>query len=98
MLAMPRRASWAARTVPDAPRPTFATAVRRSDFVVRPVLRVRRACLALSHMVIHACDHLARGLGKDAGHDGVNQASSTSADQFCPDQNRACAVRRPAHA
>src|SRR5436305_1508436 len=94
---MPRRASWAARIVPDAPPPTTATCPW-SDFVVRPVLRVGRARLALHHMLVHAGDRLARGLREQPGHDGVHQARTARSDQPRADRDRANAVVGPGHA
>src|SRR5438270_1848327 len=93
---MPRRASWAARMVPDAPPPTIATCTR-SDFVVRPVLRVGRARLALHHMLVHSGDRLACRLGEQAGHDGVDQARAARTDQPGADRDCANAVACPAH-
>src|SRR4051794_18747106 len=93
---MPRRASWAARIVPDAPPPTIATCTG-SDFVVRPVLRVGRARLALHHMLVHAGDRLAGGLGEDPGHDGVDQARTARTNQPGADPDGANTVTCPAH-
>src|SRR5438270_3489909 len=93
---MPRRASWAARIVPDAPPPTIATGAR-SDFVVRPVLRVGRARLALHHMHVHSADRSAGGLGEQAGHDGVDQARTARSNQPGADRDCANAVACPAH-
>src|SRR5436190_15680734 len=95
---MPRRASWAARIVPDAPPPTIATVVERSDFVVRPVLRVCGARFAPHHMVVHAADRLARRLGEESGHNRVNHARAARPDQASADRDRANAVTRPTHA
>src|SRR6476646_7215615 len=95
---MPRRASWAARIVPEAPPPTIATAVWRSDFVVRPILRVRRAGFARLDMVVDARHRLARGLREATRNDRVDDRGATRADQLGADLHRADAVPRPAHA
>src|SRR4029079_16769619 len=95
---IPRRASCAARIVPDAPPPIIATVVERSDFVVRPVLRLGRARFALRHMIVHSGNRLAGGLGEQARHDGVNDARTASADQPRANRDRYDAMARPAHA
>src|SRR5438270_9080004 len=71
-LGTPRRASCAARIVPEAPPPTIATG-SRSDFVVRPILRVSGARLAPHHMLVHAGNHLAGSLREEAGNDRVDE-------------------------
>src|SRR4051794_38407515 len=96
--AMPRRASWAARMVPDAPPPTMATAFRRSDLVVRPALRVGRARLTALDMIVDASHGPAGGLGEPAGHGGMDDRRQASADQLAADLHRSDPVARPAHA
>src|SRR3954468_15165694 len=94
---MPRPASWAARIVPDAPPPTIATGTRRSDFVVRPVLRICRAGSALRHVVVHVGDRLARRLREHARDDGMDEAGETGTHQPHADGKRADAMSSPAH-
>ena len=94
---MPRCASCAARIVPDAPPPTIATVVERSDFVVRPVLRVGRARLTPRHMLVHAGNRLAGGLGENSRHDRVNKAGAARSDQPGADRDGAHSMARPAH-
>src|SRR6476646_50755 len=93
---MPRRASCTARMVPEAPPPTIATG-NRSDFVVRPSLRICGAGLSLVHMVVHVRDRLAGGLGKDPWNDSVHYAGETGSDQPGADCSSADAVPSPAH-
>src|SRR5438270_9017592 len=94
---MPRRASWAARIVPDAPPPTIATVVERSDFVIRPILRVGRARLARLDMVVDAGDRPPGSLGEPARNDRVNNRRAPSADQLRADRNGAHSMACPAH-
>src|SRR6185369_7370998 len=94
----PRRASWAARIVPDAPPPTIATGTTRSDFVVRPGLRICSAGFALDHVIVHPLDRLARGLGEPRRNRRMDDAGGARADQLGADLDRADAVTRPAHA
>src|SRR4051812_37660316 len=97
MLAIPRRASWAARMVPEKPPPTIATGTRRSDFIIRPVLRISGARSALHHMVVHVRDGLPRSLGEPAGNDGMHETGKPGAHQLRPDLQSAGAMTRPAH-
>src|SRR4051812_37904470 len=92
----PRFASWAARIVPEAPPPTIATGTR-SDLVVRPVLRVLCAGFARDHVVVHAVDRLARGLGEDTRNYRMTDAGETSPYQANADCHRSKAMPRPAH-
>src|SRR6185503_17214283 len=94
---MPRRASCAASSVPDAPPPTIATAVWRSDFVVRPILRIGRAGFALLHMAVHPVDRLARRLGKEPRHHSMDKAGEARANQRGAYRNRSNAMAGPAH-
>src|SRR3954454_11408885 len=94
---MPRRASWAARMVPEAPPPTIATAARRSDLVVRPILRVSGAGFARLDMVIDASDGLARGFGEPAWHDCMDNRRASCPDQLGADLEGANAMTGPAH-
>ena len=82
--AMPRRASCAARIVPEKPPPTIATGIpvrfhsrANSPGLPRP--------LCASHMVIHAGDGLAGGLGEQRGDHGVDDAGEARADQLGAD-------------
>src|SRR5215216_3000563 len=93
---MPRRASCAARIVPENPPPMIATGTR-SDFIVGPVLRIFSACLAALDMVVDPGHGLSGGLGEQAGHGGVDDCGTTRADQFRADLHRAGAVPRPGH-
>src|SRR6476660_3315736 len=93
---MPRRASWTARSVPEAPPPTIATEIR-SDFVVRPGLRICRARFTLHHVRVHVRDCLARGLREHAGNHRMDKASAPRADQAHADRHCADAMSRPAH-
>src|SRR5437763_7590251 len=83
--------------VPDAPPPTIATVVERSDFVVRPVLRVGRARLARLDMVVDAGNRPPGGLGEPAGNDRVNNGRAAGADQLRADRDGAHSMARPAH-
>src|SRR5947208_1795968 len=94
---MPRRASWAARIVPDAPPPTIATGTR-SDFVVRPVLRICGARFAPHHMIVHAADRLPGGLRKDSWNNRMNETGEARSDETHADAESTDAVPRPAHA
>src|SRR5436309_11577061 len=98
MEAIPRRASWAARIVPEKPPPMIATGARRSDFIIRPALRISRARLALLDMVVDAGDRAPGGLGEPAGDRGMNEGGKPGADQLAADPDRANAVACPTHA
>src|SRR5205085_11372122 len=80
------------------PPPMIATVVRRSDLIVRPVLRLGRARFALHHMVVHAGGGAVGGLGEQARDDGMNQASAARADEPRADRDRARSMADPAHA
>jgi len=84
--------------VPEAPPPTIATAARRSDFVVRPILRVRRARLPPHHVVVHAGNRLAGGLREEPRHDRMDQAGNPGTDQPYTNIYGTDAVPPPAHA
>src|SRR4051812_854577 len=84
--------------VPEAPPPTIATGTCRSDFVVRPVLRVGRAGFALCHVVVHAADRPASRLCKDPRYDSVDQTGEPRADQSHSNCDRSDAMSRPTHA
>src|SRR5258708_4381497 len=95
---MPRRASWAARMVPEKPPPTIATGACRSDFIIRPVLRIRRSSSARLNVVVNARHGLACRLGEDARHHRVYQSRAAGTDQLGADLDCAQPVSRPAHA
>src|SRR5215210_3341111 len=95
---IPRRASCAARIVPDAPPPTIATGTRRSDFIIGPHLWVRRPGFALDHMVMHPLDRLAGSLGEPARHHCVDDAGHPRGHQLCADLQRADAMTKPTQA
>src|SRR6185295_9225133 len=92
---MPRRASWTARMVPEAPPPTIATGAL--NLVVRPGLRVRRASFALIHVVVHVRDRLSGGLREEARHGGVNDTGEAGADQARTDRDGSHTMTSPAH-
>src|SRR5215218_592481 len=94
---MPRFASCAARIVPEAPPPTMATGTCRSDFVVRPCLRIHGAGFALDHVVVHPLDGLARRLREQGRHGRVDEARRPSPDELGPDLHGTDAVPRPGH-
>src|SRR4051812_42538031 len=92
---MPRRASCAARTVPEKPPPTIATDVL--DFIIRPVLRICRVRFPSRHMVVHVADGFSGGLGEPAGHHGMNETGEPGADERGADRDRSNPVTAPAH-
>src|SRR5436190_1914597 len=94
--AMPRRASCAAMIVPEKPPPMIATGTR-SDFIVGPALRVRRARLARLDVIVDSGHGLARGFREPARHGGVHQCGATGADQLRANLHRARAMARPRH-
>src|SRR6185437_16059246 len=96
--SIPRLASCAARIVPENPPPMIATGTRRSDFIVRPILRIRSVRFAAHHVLVHPVDGLASGLGKPPGHCRMDQAGETGSDELGRDNDGPCAMRRPAHA
>src|SRR5438270_11611533 len=93
---MPRRASCAARIVPDAPPPTIAT-WKRSDFVFRPMLRVCRAGPAPHHMIVHGGYCSSGGLPEKPWNDGMHEAGESGREEPYGDGGGAHAVRCPAH-
>src|SRR5437763_5704481 len=95
---MPRRASCAARIVPENPPPTIATGACRSDFIIGPILRVRRAGLARLYMVVDSGHGPPGGFREPAGHRGMDNRGTAGADQLGADLDRPRTVRRPAHA
>src|SRR3954451_14323175 len=94
---MPRRASWAAIMVPEKPPPTIATGTSRSDFIIGPVLRVRRAGFSRLDMLVNAVHRLARTFREPPRHSRVDNRGATSADQLCADLHRSGSVTGPAH-
>src|SRR4051794_10056189 len=95
---MPRPASWAARIVPDAPPPTIATGTRRSDFIIRPVLRIGRISLAGLDVIVDPRDRLSGSLGEPPRHDCMNQAGGAGTKQRRPDGHGPNPMLRPTHA
>src|SRR5437763_3198058 len=95
---MPRRASCAARIVPENPPPTIATGACRSDFIIGPILRVRRTGLTCLNVVVDAGHGPARRFGEPAWNRGVDDGGAARTDQFGTDLHRPRAMRRPAHA
>src|SRR6185369_4610081 len=95
---MPRRASWAARIVPEKPPPMIATGTRRSDFIVGPHVRVFGAGFAGLDVVVDARHRAARGLGEPARHGGMDDGRAARADQLRADLERTCPMTRPRHA
>src|SRR6476661_4198197 len=94
--AIPRRASCAARIVPENPPPMIATGTR-SDFIVRPILRVLRARLAALDVVVDSGHGLAGGLGEQARHRGMDDCGTAGAAQLRADLYCAGAMPRPSH-
>src|SRR5207302_6523092 len=94
---MPRSASWAARIGPDAPPPTIATALRRSDFVVRPVLRICGTRFAALNMIVDPSHRSSAGFGKPPRHGRVHEHCQARADELAADLHRASTVPRPGH-
>src|SRR6185437_5719482 len=76
----------------------MATAVWRSDLVVRPVLRVGSAGLPPLHMVVHAGDRPARSLGGNARNHGKDEASHPRSYELCADRDGSNSMPGPAHA
>lgn len=95
---MPRRANWAARIVPDAPPPTIATGTCRSDFVVRPALRIGGARFASSHVVVHVGDRLTRSLREYPWDDRMDETGKTGTNKPGADRDRPDAMVSPTHA
>src|ERR671912_2317598 len=93
----PLRASCAATIVPEKPPPMTATGRRRSDFIVRPFVRILRARLALHHDVMKAQNGAAGGLSEPYRYNGVNDAGCARADQLGPDLHGPGTMARPAH-
>src|SRR5438874_12627924 len=91
---MPRRASCAARIVPENPPPMMAT----SDFIVGPIARVSGAGFPLRHMIVHVSNGFAGGLGEPRGNNRMDQAGRARADKASTDRDRADAMPQPAHA
>src|SRR4051812_9674666 len=98
MEGIPRRASWAAIMVPEKPPPIIATGTSRSDFIIGPVLRVRRARFSRLDVLVDAGDGLTAGFGEPPGHGGVNEHCQPGGNQLAADLHGADAVARPAHA
>src|SRR4029079_295181 len=94
---IPRAASWAARIVPEAPPPTMATGTFRSDFVVRPALRVCCPRFPLDHMIMHPVDRLAGRLREPARHKRMDEAGGPCAHQGRADDHGAHPMSRPTH-
>src|SRR5256885_4331671 len=94
---MPRRASWAAMIVPEKPPPTIATGACRSDFIVRPVLRVGGARFARLDVVVDASHGFSAGLGEPARHDRMDQDRAARADQLGADLDGSGAMAGPSH-
>src|SRR6185312_7150246 len=69
-----------------------------SDFVVRPVLRIRGPGFATGHMVVHVGNGLAGGLREEARHNSVDKAGNARTHEAGADRNRTDAVRSPGHA
>src|SRR5690349_19631785 len=96
---MPRRASWAARMVPEKPPPTIATGTSRSsDFIIGPVLRVGRAGFPRLDMVVDPGHRLPASLGEPARHDRVDEHGAAGADELRADLDCAGAMPSPGHA
>src|SRR3954454_21109837 len=94
---MPRRASWAARMVPEKPPPMIATGTARSDFIVGPVLRIGRVRLAALDVVVNAGHRSSARLGEPARYDRMDQDRTSRADQFRGDFRGANPMLRPSH-
>src|SRR3990170_2440472 len=97
MLRTPRRASSAANIVPEKPPPTIATAVRRSDLIVGPLLGVGRARLPADHMVVQLHHRPPGGLGEPARHDRMDRAGHARRDHRPRDPHRAQSMLEPGH-
>src|SRR3954447_14247772 len=83
--------------VPEKPPPTIATGTSRSDFIIGPVLRVRRAGFARLDVVVDAGHRLARALREPTRHHRVDDRRAASADQLRADPHRTAGVTCPAH-
>src|SRR5690348_8072294 len=83
--------------VPDAPPPTIATGTSRSDFVIRPVLRIGGIGLAALDMVVDAGHGPARRIREPPGYRRVDDRRAARPDQLCADLHRARAVAGPSH-
>src|SRR4051794_3010908 len=93
---MPLRASCAASIVPENPPPIIATGTR-SDFIIRPILRVRSARLSRVDVVVDPGHGLARGLGEAAGDHRMDHARETRTDQLRANFSCAGAMPCPGH-
>src|SRR5689334_5576863 len=96
--SMPRRASCAAMMVPEKPPPMIATGTGRSNFIIGPVLRIGRGCLAALNMVVDARHRLSGCVREPAGDGRVNERRAAGTQELRSDLHRACAVTRPRHA
>src|SRR5215207_1426409 len=93
----PLRASCAETIVPEKPPPMTATGRRRSDFIVRPFVRIFRARFALHHDVVEPQDGAAGGLGEPCGYNGVDDTGCARADQLGADLHSTGTMAGPAH-
>src|SRR5919107_6442651 len=95
---IPRRASCAARMVPEAPPPTIATAAGRSDLIVRPILRIGRPGFAGLDMIVDSGHRPAGGFAEPTRDHRVHHRRTAGADELRADLDRAPPMATPGHA
>jgi hypothetical protein len=82
---------------PSFVRVAIVTGTRRSNLVLRPVLRICASGFAANHVIVHAIDSPPCRLRKPPRYKRVDKASRASSDERCADHDCSRSMLGPAH-